>query len=218
MKQILLGSVAVLCLTGFAQAQEPSYSWASRYLGVQAGYAHSGAHFSGDATSFAGNYSENAFIGGIYAGQDWQTGRFVYGGTVDFDWVDGGDMAFGNVDPMTGGKGEAYSYDIDWVASARARLGYAPTDRLLTYATGGVAVGHFEATAYSFPFAPASYSGVKFGGVIGAGLEYAFKNNWSIKGEYLHYAFDTIDFNLGGTNARFRPSLDVVRVGVAYRF
>lgn len=223
MKQIFLGSVAALCLTGFAHAQEPSYSWASRYVGLQAGYAHSAADFRGNSTAFGGDYSENAFIGGLYAGQDWQTGRFVYGATVDFDWTDGGETAFGDVDPMTGGKGEAYSYDVDWVASARARLGYAPTDRLLAYATGGVAIGHFEATAYDYPFggsvSTAAYSGVRFGGVVGAGLEFAIRDNWSIKGEYLHYAFDSIDLNLSlGEQASFRPSLDAVRFGVAYRF
>jgi len=215
MKQIFLGSVAALCLTGFAQAQEPTYSWASRYIGVQAGYAHSGADFSGVSTGYAHDDSENAFIGGVYAGQDWQSGRFVYGGTVDFDWVDGADTDFG---VLIGGKGEAYEYDVDWVASARARLGYAPTDRVLTYATGGVAFGHFQAAAYE-DFDSATYSGIKFGGVIGAGVEVAIKNNWSLKGEYLHYAFDSIDLAAApGSDVTFRPSLDVFRIGLAYRF
>ncbi|MDX8442795.1 outer membrane protein [Mesorhizobium australafricanum] len=209
-------------LVGEASAQDAIYNWSGSYVGVEGGYAHSSVDFDADTTNFDGSHQKDGYLGGIYAGHDWQNGKFVYGVVGDFDFVGMHDTEFGQVDFL--GKGEAYTYDVDWVATARLRAGYTATDHLLVYATGGVAAGHFQATSYDRPFfAPvgstSKFSGVKVGGVIGAGAEYALAPNWSLKGEYLHYAFDKIEPGPGGTaGASFRPSLDTVKFGVAYRF
>lgn len=211
-------------LVSGASAQGATYSWSGSYIGVEGGYAGSSVDFDADTTNFDGNHHKDGYLGGIYAGHDWQSGTFVYGVAGDFDFVGMHDTAFGDQSAFTGGKGEAYTYDVDWVATARLRAGYTPTDQLLTYVTGGVAAGHFQATSYDRPFfAPfgttSNFSGVKVGGVIGVGAEYALAPNWSVKGEYLHYAFDKIEPGPGGTaGASFRPSLDTVTFGVAYRF
>ncbi|MFN3547382.1 MAG: outer membrane protein [Mesorhizobium sp.] len=223
MKKLLIASFAATALASTAQAQGDTYDWTGFYLGLQAGYGDSSARFDASNTSFAGNYHDNAFVGGVFAGFDWQNGPIVYGVLADFDWVQGDDVGFGNVDPLTGGKGEAYTYDVDWIATARARLGYAATDRLLVFATGGVAAGQFQATSYNYPFfgspASAAFSGVKWGGVGGLGIDYALAGNLSIKGEYLHYRFDRIDFDSGGlADARFSPKLDAMKLGIALRF
>lgn len=222
MKSLLLASVAVIGLVCEASAQEATYNWSGSYVGVEGGYAHSSVDFDADTTNFDGSHQKDGYLGGIYAGHDWQSGNFVYGVAGDFDFVGMHDTKFGHLDLL--GKGEAYTYDVDWVATARLRAGYTPTDQLLAYVTGGVAAGHFQAASYDRPiFAPvgstADFSGVKVGGVIGLGAEYALAPNWSLKGEYLHYAFDKIEPGPGGTaGASFRPSLDTVKFGVAYRF
>ncbi|UDL87500.1 porin family protein [Mesorhizobium sp. PAMC28654] len=223
MKSIFLASVAVLALVTDAGAQDARYSWAGSYIGVEGGYAGSSVGFDADATKFQDTYHKSGFLGGIYAGHDWQSGNVVYGVVGDFDFVGVGNTDFGDSEAFTGGKGEAYSYDVDWVATARLRAGYAVSDRFLAYATGGVAAGHFQATNYDYPFLGTSstsdFSGVKFGGVFGVGAEYALADKWSLKAEYLHYIFDGIDPGPGGTaGARFKPSLDTVKFGIAYRF
>jgi outer membrane immunogenic protein len=230
MKSLLLASVAMIGLVCEASAQEAAYNWSGSYVGVEGGYAHSSVDFDADVTRFDDTHQKDGYLGGIYAGHDWQSGKFVYGVVGDFDFVGMHDTTFGDEAAFTGGKGEAYTYDLDWVATARLRAGYAATDRLLAYATGGVAAGHFQATSYSGPtFVPAppfflpsstsNFSGVKFGGVIGLGAEYALADKWSLKAEYLHYMFDKIVPGPGGTaGASFRPSLDTVKFGVAYRF
>lgn len=223
MKKLLIASVAVAALASTAQAQDGAYDWSGFYLGLQAGYGDSSAGFGANNTGFAGDYHERAFVGGVFAGYDWQNGPVVYGLMADFDWMRGEDIAFGDGDPLTNGKGEAYTYDVDWIATARARLGYAATDKLLVYATGGVAAGQFNATSYSYPDfgspTNAAYSGVKWGGVGGLGIEYALGANLSLKGEYLHYRFDRIEFDANGlADARFSPRLDAMKLGIALRF
>lgn len=222
MKQLLAASVALLALGSAAQAQDV-YDWTGLYIGAEGGAGNSSTDFGASSTTFAGNYRESAFLGGLFVGGDWQNGPFVAGALADFDWVKGGDIGFGNVDPLTSGKGEAYTYDVDWIASARVRLGYTPTDRLLVFATGGVAAGQFDATSYNYPSfgtqASASFSGIKWGGVGGAGLEYRLSRHMSLKGEYLLYRFDTIEFDSGGlADARFKPKFDAMKVGIALRF
>jgi len=222
MKQLLAASVAVVSLVTAAQAQD-RFDWTGLYVGVEGGFGESSTDFAASSTAFAGSYGENVFLGGLFVGGDWQAGPFVVGALADVDWTSGGTIEFGNVDPVTAGKGEAYTYDVDWVATARARVGYTPTERLLVYATGGVAAGRFEATSYNYPAfgspASASFSGVKWGGVGGAGVEYQLSRHLSLKGEYLLYRFDDIAFESGGlADARFKPKLDTMKIGFALRF
>lgn len=83
----------------------------------------------------------------------------------------------------------------------RARLGYAPTDRLLAYATGGLAYGNSSlSTGLSRP-SPGltgrenganncergSAAATKVGWTVGAGLEWALTGAWSVDAEYLYY-------------------------------
>lgn len=224
MKNLLLASAALAVITAHAHADELAYNWAGSYLGVEAGYARSSMKFEGaSSNTFDGRYNEDGYLGGIYGGHDWQVGDFVFGVMGDIDAVSIDETAFGDVDPVAGGKGEAYSYDIDWMASGRVRVGHTPLDGLLVYGTGGIAAARFVATNYEYPafgFASSSeFSGVKWGGVFGAGAEYAFAENWSTKTELLHYVFDHIEPGPGGNpDARFKPTLTTVKIGVAYRF
>lgn len=223
MLKLLAASAALVALASGAQAQDGRYEWSGLYLGAEAGAGFSSAVFDASETDYAGSHDEDVMIGGVFAGYDWQFGRFVYGLVGDVDFVHSADLAFGDEDALTGGKGEAYTYDVDWVASARARLGYAPTDRLLVYGTGGMAAARFEATSYSYPVfgspSTAGYSGVKWGGVFGVGLDYALPNDWTLKVEYLRYEFDSFSFGGDGVpDTVFNPKLDAVKFGLAYRF
>jgi outer membrane immunogenic protein len=224
MKKLLIASVAMAALVSSARAEDGAFDWSGLYLGAEIGTAYSSTDFAATDTDFAGGYQEDAMIGGVFAGYDWQFGRFVYGLAADIDFVQSADLAFGDEDALTGGKGEAYTYDVDWVSTARARLGYAPTDRLLVYGTGGMAAGHFEATSYSRPLisdpaSTAAYSGVKLGSVFGAGLDFALPNDMSLKIEYLHYDVDSSTFIGDGVpGTSFNPKIDAVKFGLAYRF
>jgi outer membrane immunogenic protein len=130
-----------------------------------------------------------------------------------------------------------------WFATARARVGFTPWERVLVYGTGGIAWANFQSnTAVAFatsPFFLAPYNGAmhagsvstnQLGWVAGGGIEWAVTNNWSVKAEYLYLRFDGFAYPSPLTAAAtpFAPGYawntsislreQVVRVGVNYKF
>lgn len=89
----------------------------------------------------------------------------------------------------------------------------------MPYFTGGWTYGHGELSGTS---TVTSFSGSKSysGWTIGAGVEWAFYNNWSAKLEYLYIDFGdgpTIS-ETGGGFASGKLTDNVVRAGVNYKF
>jgi outer membrane immunogenic protein len=95
-----------------------------------------------------------------------------------------------------GTQGQFYtSRSMDWLGTARGRLGVLAAPSLMIYATAGLAMGGFRFTdsvGYPLggvPMQTRSDNAVRSGLVFGAGVEYAINKNWSVKGEYLEYRF-----------------------------
>lgn len=219
MKNLLLASVALVALIGHAEAQDAGYNWSGFYAGVQAGYGWSSTEFSGTSAVPQGDHDADGFVGGIHVGHDWQQGRWVLGALADLDYIDVDELNLEGVG--FNGKAENYTYDMDWLATARVRAGFLPTDRLLVYGTGGLALTHVSASGFQEGFLADdrfANSGVEVGGVFGLGAEYAFADNWSIKAEYLHYDFNTLIADPAEGGPSFDPSLDAVKVGLSFRF
>jgi outer membrane immunogenic protein len=131
------------------------------------------------------------------------------------------------------------NYKLDWFGTARGRVGFLPTDRVLLYATGGLAYGHLSANA---PLVLLSWGSTRAGWTVGAGAEVALDPHWSVKIEYLYMDLGNIGssgasattvvnalntpstrFNTVTTttlasafNTRFTDN--ILRVGVNYRF
>lgn len=220
MKQLLLASVAAGCMTVAAHA-ETAGNWAGSYIGVHLGYGTSYPDFEGDPFVSDNDFDTDGFVGGVYFGHDWQSESLVYGIAGDIDY-----LGFSNQEAASEffGKTDTYSYDLDWVATARVRAGFTVTDDVLLYGTGGLALTQV-AVSSSYEDPPARWSDSKndlqVGGVLGAGIEYAFTPNWSLKTEYTHYFFDEVHVGGGGTDTNevsFKPSFGQVRLGIAYRF
>jgi outer membrane immunogenic protein len=56
---------------------------------------------------------------------------------------------------------------------------------------------------------------------VGAGLEYLFAPNWSVKGEYQYYNFGSTSFTSGPApivGSRSRNDEQTVKLGINYRF
>lgn len=228
-----------------------TFSWTGGYVGVNAGYA--GSKFNSDINnsmsnvkpnianpplpSLIGTWEDNVngFVGGIQAGYNWQLSNgIVIGAEADFQ---GSDLKNTN----SGGNDEDFFFrpyeittKVQWWGTVRARLGYAATDRLLVYGTGGIAYGNvkttYNTTAFdimddSFRDIGFTNSKTKAGWVIGAGTEYALTNNWSVKAEYLytdlgkstgHGKLDgLIPFDSSLSN---KIKINTVRVGLNYKF
>jgi outer membrane immunogenic protein len=198
----------------------PVFTWTGLYLGGQIGYAWGNDNFyyntfdpiSGLVSNPDASSSPSGVIGGAHVGFNYQIdkplGGFVIGleGSVDgislSNTVAAGFAAFG------GGSVSA-STNTDIQGSIRGRFGIA-WDRLLAYATGGVAFGGFN-TSYSFVgntsaalpggpfFGTNSFSNTRVGWTAGGGIDYAVTNNWSVFAEYRYTSFGTVGNTFLGT-------------------
>jgi len=176
----------------------PVFTWTGFYVGINGGWA--GVSSGGDFGSPSGGV-----VGGTI-GYNYQIGQFVVGAEGDWDWNSSKKTGVNVLGP--------YSNKIDEVLTARARLGYA-MDRALLYVTGGYAGAEDKV---SVPGVVDS-SGWRNGGVIGAGLEYAFTNNITAKAEYLYAPLGSKTYtDAYGNSAKSKADLNMVRAGLNYKF
>ncbi|GEP11365.1 outer membrane protein [Methylobacterium gnaphalii] len=173
---------------------------------------------------------------------------FVIGAAIDADWTDLRRTTFVNGTPVGAiGTVNAYTQQLDWLATANGRIGYA-FDRLLVYGTGGAAIGHVRYGHSLFVggglIADGGNGGNEVGYNFGGGIEYAiptdsFLSNLSVlklvginlggtttlKAEYIHFDLGSKNVNVtdafgAGLSAtsRFRTEGNMVRAGFSYKF
>lgn len=204
------------------------------------------------ALAGAGGANGSGGFGGLQIGYNWQGATpWVWGVEAD---IQGMSLNANRTSAVfTLPPNSAQDFDQihhNWFATFRGRVGYT-TNRALFYVTGGLAVGdtRFSRTqTWAFPgdlcaadprnglgdCHVGSATTTSVGGTVGAGVEYAFSGNWSVKAEYLHiWLQDHNSFltqNSGAAFAgppllvqRFNQSmndsnLDLVRIGINYRW
>lgn len=197
--------------------------WTGLYVGVQGGYGFGDtgeldldpfefpgliAAFTpaGDpaGSSFTGEGDfDDGFVGGVHIGYDWQVGNIVFGGILDVVGTDIGDeqRAFSRTPAEY-----VIERELDLLATLRARVGYAFSDRVLAYATGGVAYGDVD-FSYRQPGSGAAFEtsgdGDDFGYTIGAGIETKVTQRISLGFEYLYTDLGDNDFEANLTGGPF---------------
>lgn len=210
----VLAAVA-LCASPIANAADmpakaPVYTesskltWNDFYFGGHIGYGFANL----DPTSFAdelGKIGPKGFVWGGQFGLDRQYQNLVFGVAVDVTSLTGKDHLSNVI--CEGDCGIAGQ--LDFVGSLRARIGFA-SGAWLFYGTGGLGIGH---SVLEVP-------GAKFGNTLvgwtaGGGIEAALNRNWSIRAQYLHYGFGS---EVIAGAVPFNPKLDLVTLGVNYRF
>ncbi len=139
-------------------------------------------------------------------------GQFVIGAEGDWDWA--------NIDHTQSFLLASNHININEIVTARARAGVA-LDRTLIYVTGGYGGVGTNAT-FSTPLLGGwggSQNTWVRGGAIGAGVEYAFTNNITAKGEYLYLPLSsTTYFNSTAFSTRAPVDVSLLRAGLNYKF
>jgi outer membrane immunogenic protein len=231
---------------------DPAYNWTGFYVGAHLGYGWednradvttlpSPAEFNQVPFSF--NNKPSGILGGLQAGYNWQTGKFVFGVEADISATDiHGSSRTGPIFVLVppgvalAGSTHTNTQRMDWFGTVRGRLGFTPANRLLVYATGGLAYGHVEATTFQelvvgapvLQFTGAE-SVTRLGWTVGAGGEWAISNNWSIKGEYLYFDLGrhtVTGLRIGpfpppdpfATQTTFQNRGSIARLGVNYKW
>ena len=196
-----LASAAVLASTAFAGAAfagslsepviEPVMTapvpapnlggdWTGFYTGLQLGYSEADTNFGVDGDN--GSY-------GFHAGYNYDFGRFVLGGELDYDKKD---IDLDDAAGVTQGS-------IDSVARAKIKGGY-DLGNTLVYATGG--------------YARADTSmGDEDGSFYGIGMDYKITEQYSVGAELLEHKFDDVG-GVSGADA----DVTTFNVRGSYRF
>src|ERR1700732_2392343 len=227
MKKFLLGGAAIIALAAPAFAADMparTYTKAPVYTAPEVVYNWTGFYIGGHlGGACAGNNGLQGgggrFLGGVQGGFDYQFAtNWVIGAEAQYSWL-GGNSGGGAVFP----GGTLVTGNTDQLGSATARLGYAFGPTLL-YAKGGYAWRGNNNLGVSVGGLPAAFTtsgNPRDGYTVGAGLEYLFTPNWSVKGEYQYYNFGNTTFTAGPApiiGARFRDEEHTVKLGINYRF
>ncbi|MDX6807014.1 outer membrane protein [Terrihabitans rhizophilus] len=173
--------------SSYAAPATSASNWTGFYVGGHVGYG----------TGEASEADIDGFVGGVQGGFNWQMGQFLAGVEAD--------VSYSGV----GASGLVDSYDVDWLGTARGRVGFA-FDRFVAYGTGGLAWANAE---YEGPVS--SDSNTHLGWTLGAGVEMALTERVSAKAEYLYMDFGSESYSGVGD---IEPDLHNVRLGVNYRF
>jgi outer membrane immunogenic protein len=224
-------------------------SWTGFYIGAHAGAAWqqmSSASFidpNGNLASgpVAGGSAMGA-VGGFQAGYNWQfASAWVAGVESDFSWTSLSDQRAGATLSPAGvpvaGSSVALNANTQWLASARARLGFTGWfNNTMLYVTGGAAWSSIEynntfiTVGGVFPFnqANAAQTAIKSGWVVGGGAEWMTTPNILLRAEYLYYGIDSSN-NLSSVAFPLpapipvpvnwgRETIQVFRVAASYKF
>lgn len=215
-----------------------AWRWTGLYGGLNGGYGVGNTSFRefkyfdpaapplpGELTHYISSFapqkvSPQGALAGGQVGYNWQFDRVVVGVEGDAQWAGQKDTACGMTCP------ETLTQRINWLATARARVGYADRGYLLYLTAGGAWAGIEETDFFSGGVADytSTFKTARGGWVAGGGIEARLLGNWTGKIEYLHFDFGTINhrfpvpeafFTALGSQSRIRN--DIVRVGVNYK-
>lgn len=249
-------------------AAPPVFTWTGLYVGMNAGYTFAASdpinlssanlvdntllNF-GPASALGATGTVRARLDGFFfggqLGYNWQfSDRFILGVEADIQGagVRGGN---GQLSVWPAGPGFAATSfkanrQLEYLGTARARLGYAITPTIMAYVTGGFAYGGANLSgAVSQALRPSllttdtakgDHYDILTGWTAGAGAEMALSRNLSAKLEYLYYDLGELwlgnpslvhrDVLLGttpvidATYAHTRFAGHLVRAGLNYRF
>ncbi|MBV8566390.1 MAG: porin family protein [Methylobacteriaceae bacterium] len=220
----------------------PIFTWTGLYVGVNAGgifdessrgaETNPGILALAPAVPTSYRARDTGFLGGGQIGYNWQMGSIVAGLEADFQGTSLSSTSTVVAPSATG----TFKKTLDWLGTARGRLGYTFTPQFLVYVTGGLAFGD---TKLTHTLTDTTAGGVLFGGTtlsgthsttqtgwtLGGGGEYAFANNWSVKVEYLYFdlgrrSVTAISAAAPGVVSTVRENEkgSIIRAGLNYKF
>lgn len=182
-------------------------NWDGPYVGVFAGYGWGKVEetdttnlgFPDDVLDLSG------WLLGATVGANFSSGGVVFGVAADLAWSDVG-AEWTDITGVT-------TFDVDWTASLRGRIGY-DGGAFLPYLTAGLAVA--GATAFDDP--DPSETATYVGWTVGAGVEFAVADNVSLDLAYRYSDYGSQDYDLGYGDFPLALTTHQFTVGVNYGF
>lgn len=224
--EVSLSNVAVPASAGVITKTAPATekNWSGVYAGINAGYGTGEVSSQNNTVSFQSlvfpqyieQFNSSTFDGPVVGGQIGYNYEFanklIIGAETDLDYADINKWADRNYynstillsSPLIQSSNQNSRNGIDWLGTARLRLGY-DLGNFMPYITGGFAYGgvtsnsltsqlstsrttdsnSYISSANNGTINSGSNSSIQVGWVAGAGAELKVAENWSIRGEYL---------------------------------
>jgi outer membrane immunogenic protein len=241
MKKLWLAAVGLLALSMAAPASAADlaarpytkappapvaaiYDWTGFYIGINGGGGSARKCWdlvADSAGDFPGREGCHDATGGTIGGQigyRWQTANWVFGVEGQGNWAD---FSGSNVSLLF--APDFNRSKIDAFGLITGQVGYA-WNNVLFYVKGGAAVTGDKYQAFSGTTGAllASANETRWGGTVGAGLEYGFAPNWSVGVEYDHLFMGSRNVTLTAPFfseiEHIKQDVDIGLVRLNYRF
>ena len=199
------------------------FLWTGLYVGGHLGYGWGSSSSTnlvdqgdGDAFDGADDFAVQpyGFMAGVSIGYNWQFDGVVFGLEADLGYL-GAEDSQANDFAFTTAEYGGYG-------TLTGRIGYAE-DRWLFYAKGGLALANITNSAGALDdgdvnlFDLTSVEETRAGWALGAGVEYAFQRDLSMKIEYLYMDFGSDQSgNFDGDRFGHENDIHTVKVGLNY--
>jgi outer membrane immunogenic protein len=220
------------------------FTWTGFYFGVHGGGGWGHTDVNGSPYPVASNgpvviapppvgVDVSGWLAGGQIGANYQVGSFVFGAEADASGANLTGSTTCISTPIVAGVVIARlplpancSVKVVGLGTIAGRLGFA-LDRTLVYGKGGAAWANnkYDLTSEDILLLP-TFSGneTKWGWMLGAGVEYAFFDNWSAKIEYNYLAFNNSNHQFTDSAGQFllntgiQQQLHLVKAGINYRW
>ena len=229
-KNLLLAAVSLVALSATAPAlaadlaarpytKAPAmiatvYDWSGFYIGINGGGGSSHATWDFVGVGREGSHDATGGTVGGQIGYRWQSGQWVFGVEGQGNWAD---FSGDNTSALFATRNRT---KIDAFGLITGQVGYA-WNNVLIYVKGGAAVvsDKYEISSTAGALLSSS-SDSRWGGTVGAGLEYGFAPNWSVGVEYNHIFLSDKDVTFAGFagTERIRQDVDMGLVRLNYKF
>ncbi|MBR0705188.1 MULTISPECIES: outer membrane protein [Bradyrhizobium] len=230
-KNLLLAAVSLVALSAAAPALAADlaarpytkappaaiatiYDWSGFYIGINGGGGSSHATWDFVGVGREGSHDATGGTVGGQIGYRWQSGQWVFGVEGQGNWAD---FSGDNQSALFATRNRT---KIDAFGLITGQVGYA-WNNVLIYVKGGAAVvsDKYEISSTAGALL-SSTSDTRWGGTVGAGLEYGFAPNWSVGVEYNHIFLSDKDVTFAGFagTERIRQDVDMGLVRLNYKF
>ena len=239
MKKVLLSTVALFALAAPAAAADLAarpytkappapiavvYDWSGFYIGVNGGWGSSRKCWDFVDPVFGGPEGCHDATGGTAGGQigyRWQASSWVFGLEAQGNWADFKGSNVSLLDPTLRNQSR-----VDAFGLFTGQVGWA-ANNVLFYIKGGAAVTSDRFRQFDVPtglLVASTGDDTRWGGTVGAGLEFGFAPNWTAGVEYNHLFMQDRTHTFVDTtgaffaNERIRQDVDIVTARINYRW